>query len=514
MGRRLAVGGYLPYAVRSGARPRLRRLAACLVATVALATAAEPPGDGALTVTGRQPAPGTLELARERFDGGEPSAEGGRRYAGALVSVADYLAAFAETYRSPLAEREDLAHAEAAVLEAALSSLPRLSLRERLDLAAGGPELALGLDVRVPLFDATAAPRQASAAAELELRTLHAVAAREAALASLLHDLAALAVLAPAAEQAEELASRAAAVAAAADPLPLPADRREAYEASWQVGQAARWLVAVKGDAARRLSRRLVVNGLALIPPPPAELERALAASFALAERAGARLGLEEAVAACVAGSTAARVAHARHAQASRAAELDRAPELTVTLSGRLDGTLPLAGGLGAGGAHATATLGLEASLLLPRGWPLGGSLSAGANAGGAFQELQVSWPPGRSGPSTVVDAGEQLADELDLIADEARALLRSLAAARTEREVAERALAWALLDRSLALGPARAKALAASPWGPGWQELAPEHELALTRLRLEAALGRLGELAAAIDVARHCGLLPAAGPG
>ena len=163
------------------ARHALVCLAASLAAGTHLAGASEPPG------AALRPPPSSV-AARGRADG--PS-----RTPRHLDTLADYLAAFADAYETPSAERAGLAAAQEALDAVELDLAPRLSLRERLGVEAGAPELELGVRLELPLFDAMAAPRADLAAADVELRQLYAAGAREAALAALLGDLAALAVL-------------------------------------------------------------------------------------------------------------------------------------------------------------------------------------------------------------------------------------------------------------------------------------------------------------------------------
>lgn len=466
-------------------RRALRRRAAVLLAlALAFAAARQPPGP-----------PDASSAAAPR-----------------LVTVADYLAAFARAYRTPFPEREGLAAAEADLAAAVLDAAPRLSVRERLQLGLGGAELELGLRLEVPLYDGTAAPRRALAAADVELRRLFAAQAREAALASLLHELAALAVLSPAADAAAgRLSGPTPAHLEALSPVRLSPRERLAFETAEVTREAALWLVATRQDVARRLARRLAVDERALVPPAVSDLERTLAEAVTLAggEAFGAGSDEDGDVAACLARSSAVQVARARHAHAVRAAEHDTALDLRVALSGGIEGAMALGG---PGGDAAVGAVGLEARLLLPAGWPVGGSLGAGAGTNAVWQELQVSWPPGRSAPPPLPDPDEQLADELALIAEDARAYLRALASARAERARSERALAWALLDLAPHLSAAEAESLAAAPWAPGWPTLALDDELGLVELRIDASLARLAELGTAIDLARHCGLLPVAG--
>src|SRR5690606_12012138 len=172
---------------RGAARLAPAWLTAVLAVGSSLVAAGEPPPPSVADDGAASAAHGTTTAARD---------------APPLASLPDYLAAFAEAYTTPSAERAALAAAREALVSAELDMAPRLALRERLDLAASGPELELGVHLEVPLFDATAAPRTAVAAADVELRNLYAAASREAALAAFLHDLAALAVLSPAADAA------------------------------------------------------------------------------------------------------------------------------------------------------------------------------------------------------------------------------------------------------------------------------------------------------------------------
>jgi hypothetical protein len=525
---------------RGAARLAPAWLTAVLAVGSSLVAAGEPPPPSVADDGAASAAHGTTTAARD---------------APPLASLPDYLAAFAEAYTTPSAERAALAAAREALVSAELDMAPRLSLRERLDLAASGPELELGVHLEVPLFDATAAPRTAVAAADVELRNLYAAASREAALAAFLHDLAALAVLSPAADAAARWLPGPEPVGVqATEPLRLPPDERVGYEAALRAREAAVWLAGVREDVAARLRRALgrdapatgplgggvpgstlaassagapeaagnpaVVGPRAsLSPPDVAELEAVLVAAYALGDRAGDGTGrsLEEAVDACLDGSTAVLVARARHDHALRVAASDEALDLRVALTGSLENDAVLGAPVGVPGSPGTGTTGsiaVAALLVLPAGWPIGGSLGAEVGTAGVSQELQLSWPPGRSVPTPLDDPDEQLDEELALAADDARAYLRALRAARAERARSERALAWTLLDAAPRLPVADAKRLASTPWAPDWPHFAPPDDLALAELRLEAALGRLGELAAAIDVARHCGLLPAAGAG
>lgn len=488
-----------------------RACACALAASVALAHAGEPAGADALTA---------------------------------------YLTAFELTYVVSPAEGDAVAAAQAAVHAAAADASPRLSLREGLRVGANGLELDLGVRLRMPLHDATAAPRLAMADADLALQRLYAQEARAAALAAFLSDLAALAVLAPAADLARATGAAAdAAVLATPDPLALPPDEREAYEAATRARETATWLARTLADLHARVEGRL--GGLwpgpetgaprtAPAPPAPADLEAALAAAYALARgaakaphRAGTRPPVgpdapapgagappappravraeDDAVALCLTGSGAARIARARHAHALRVAAVDAAPDLRVTLTGGLDHSVSWGGAAGGGGP--TGSIGVEARFVLPSGWPLAGSVGAEVGWDGLSQDLQVSWPP-PFGAAPSVRPDEQLADELLLVAQDARALLRALASAGAERSRQARLLAWALLDATPDLPPAAAERLSRSPWDPGWPLIEGSDALRLAELRLDAALAHLGELSAAIAVAAHCGLLPTAGPG
>lgn len=422
---------------------------------------------------------------------------------GALVqlqSLGDYLAAFGHSYRLPEAERAGLEAAQYGHQASALETGPRLSLRERLDLDG---ELELGLNLEVPLFDATAASRRALAQTEVKLRTLQAEAAHDAALAAFLQDVAALSLLAPAADLATALSEdQALAWVDTVDATGLPPETRGVYEGVLRAREMAAWLEDVRADTTMRIARRLGNASYELTPPAFHEFAGALAPAVALGDEA-------DPVAACLAASPAVRMARARHEYAVRADEHEAALDLSVTLSGSLSSAVPLWAEAGFPTRGTFGAVGVQARLFLPQDWPVGGTLGVHAGTEGAFQELYLSWPHAVVAPSVPPDPGEQLAGELAMAADDARSYLRALRSARAERERSERALAWALIDAAPQTGPDDAQRLASDPWGPGWPSLPLEDHLLLAETRLETALARLRELGAAIDLAAHCGLLP-----
>ncbi len=442
-----------------------------------------------------------------------PATLGSAPPATVLSSLDAYLVAFATAQRTSLPELHGVEAAAAALLDAERALLPRVSFRESLGYRHErlGLDLAVGLDL--PLHDASAGPSVALAAADLELQSLYAEAAREAAAGAFLSDLAALAVLSPATEMASTYATaRRFAALTARDALLLPPAAREAFEAVARARTTAAWLEGARHDTVERLARRLSLPAASLRAPPLEDVAALLDdASERLGKTTGAGGGAaERRVASCVSGSAGARVAAARHAHALRGAEHDAAADLRLTLTAGLDYSATLLGPPSFGADGLGMSLGVHVRYLLPPGAPLGGSVSASAGTSGVSQDAQVSWPPSSRAPLSQLDPAAQLAGELADLAAAARAHLRELAAAGAERVQRERRLAWALIDAAPALPRAEVERLARVPLDPSWPSFSPVDDLHLAQLRLEVALARLGELSAAAQLAAHCGSLPA----
>lgn len=441
-----------------------------------------------------------------------------------IRTVEEYLAAFDQRYETPAAEHDSVALADAALHRAESWWWPRLSLREELRAGANGPVLDLSLSSTMVVYDATSVPDIEVAHADLALRTAVAEQARVGATAAFLHDVIAYAVLVPARDLARAAVAASGGDQESPDPLALPPSQRGPFEASISEIDGARWLEGAVRDVEERLAHTLAVP-LGSLSAPALEDAIALAGKSVARVRglryagrdgpSGNRAGvasLATLVARCVDRAPATRVAHARHALTLSRERASRATDFVLQLVASADHSLALNGA--APGSPLTATVGLQASIDLPDGWPVAGSLRASVDLSGASQSAELSWPPTTKAALHEPNGQAVLADETKAATWDARALWQAYEQAKAERDRRERALAWAVLDAYPALSIMKVKSLSAQPLSADWHTTDAGADMALTRPRIEAALAHLGQLAAATDLAAFCGALPAAPRG
>ncbi len=434
----------------------------------------------------------------------------------AVDTVGQYLEAFDAAYRLPAAEHDPVAMARSALREAESWWLPRVSLRESLHGGTGGTVLDLSVSGEMLVLDATAASDLAAARADMTYRTAVAAQARVDATVAFLQDLVAYALLTPAARLAVATSEAIEDPSSVSDPLALPPSRRGEYEAALGARDAAAWLSAAVRDVEGRLAQRLSVPVSTLAAPSVAEVAAFVAEALdplvsphlsGTAARPLRTSGLDEPVARCLARAPALDVATARRDLAYARRASAGAPDVLLELTTGLDTTVPLAGT--AAGPPASARVGLEARFVLPDSWPVAGTLSATAALTGLSQTAEVSWPPRTQPVFAAVDPGEDHAAEVTAATWDARASLQALEQARAESERRQRALAWAVLDSYPEVSVTDASSLASDPLSRGWLAAGLPLDPALTRLRIEAVLARLGELTAALDLVGFCGTLP-----
>jgi len=388
-----------------------------------------------------------------------------------LVSVAAYLAAFADAYSPGDYAAGRLLDAEASVQRADSASAPELTFEQSLDWTAYRTlDLALETGMRLPLYDSLAGPSRALADADLMAALAAVASARADAEASFLFDLATYAALSEAAAGLELALERLGGAPwltdPAFEPLELPTGDRGLYEAHLRLLEMHGFLSSQQTEVTGRIARLARVAEDRLVAPSSQAVRAVVPAPLDAA--------------ACLLDAPSVAAARLRHHQAVLMAELDATPSFTVglttDLSVALAGTGPGAGpgagfgagfgaapaagvgavqaaGLGALGwqASPSATFALEARLALPpsrvRLQDVDASLSASATSSGASQSLRLSWPGPVHAVMPYVDPDEQLARELHDAASELRALRRAVDQAAAERARQGRALDWLLLD-------------------------------------------------------------------
>jgi len=456
------------HVARSGKASLITTLTATLIALVTAMAGAAPP-------TAPAPATGGLPL---------PTAPG----------LSDYLASFDAAYVPPDHVTLALVDAEAAVRRAGWATAPRVGIEQTLRFI-DFTTLALDVttDVAVPLYAARQPLESALATAALEHQRATAEATRVDARARFAGDVLAYALLSTAADDLSRALDLAHAhgwpgTFDATDPTRIPAASRDAYLQERKLGDLLAFLRSNVGDLRRALARDTQLAPATLVPPPAAETLEALSA----APPSHAR---------CLREAPAAHDARARHRQRVLQDTLNGTPAATVDLVAELGARSAAAGAPITSPMGLRASIALEGRIAMPSTWPVKGEASASIDLAGIRQSLRVEWPPR---PTPVLEAGRSadlvLADELDALDANLRALRRSLDQASSRR--AERALrlAWFVQD-------------VAPPTDPrdrptnGEESLPdPIADLHAAELRTNLAFARLDEALAWIELRLACG--------
>ncbi len=155
------------------------------------------------------------------------------------------------------------------------------------------------------------------------------------------------------------------------------------------------------------------------------------------------------------------------------------------------------------GSGSLTGTVGIEARVPLPAGWPVAGHAGVAAGLHGMEQTLSLTWPPPTPAfrPVTATERAEQQAEELAALKRELESLIGGLAAVDRAVLAAETNLLWAVRDLRGPDEPAAARTGALHP------DPEPFVELHLLRLRSDLAFARLARAEELLRVALICGV-------
>lgn len=480
------------HVARSGKASLITTLTATLIALVTAMAAAAPPTAAAThapavpLTAAAPPAPAVPPTAPAPAAGGLPLP--------AAPGLSDYLASFDAAYLPPDHVTLALVDAEAAVRRAGWATAPRVGMEQTLRLI-DFTTLALDVttDVAVPLYAARQPLESAIAAAALEHQRATAEATRADARARFAGDVLAYALLSAAADDLSRALVLAHAqgwpgTVDATDPARIPAASRDAYLQQRKLADLLAFLRSNVDDLRRALARDTQLAPAALVPPPPAET----LASFSAAPPTHAR---------CLREAPAAHDARARHRQRALQDALSGTPAATVDLVAELGARSAAAGAPITTPMGLRASIALEGRIAIPSTWPVKGEASASVDLAGIRQSLRVEWPPR---PTPVLEAGRSadlvLADELDALDANLRALRRSLDQASSRR--AERALrlAWFVQDVAPPTDPRDRPTNGEQPLPE------PIADLHAAELRTNLAFARLDEALAWIELRLACG--------
>lgn len=428
-----------------------------------------------------------------------------------IVSVADYLAAFAAAYQPDAYSTVLLLDSEAAVQRAGMAMAPAVTFEQSLDWDAySALGLELGTRLRLPLYDSRAGQSQALADVDHQAARATVAAARADAELAFFVDLASYAALAEAeaglAPALLRFGTAPGLMDPQFDPRALAQDERSLYEAHLRLLAMHAFLVDQLTEVESRITRLLQVADERLIAPPHALIAAALPPP--------------PDTAACLSTAPAAGAARLRHRRATLATARDATAPITVELTG--DVALIVGGAAAAGGPSpwvSSATLALEARVGLPparafwQDWDA--TISATASSTGASQSLRISWPRALH-PTFDPDPDADLANELHDVGVTLRTLSRAVAQASSERARIQRSLDWLLLDNfgSALSDQPDATATTSRPTAAALQAALPlETPLGLAAqiadLSAQLAFAELDEVIAAAQLASACGSWP-----
>lgn len=188
-------------------------------------------------------------------------------------------------------------------------------------------------------------------------------------------------------------------------------------------------------------------------------------------------------------------LADVRHAHAVQflEREVQRAPDIRVDLTGS---STYSSGAL-------TATLGLEARVPLPSGWPVSGYVGAAAGMQGADQTVRITWPatppsPGRPVPHA--ELAERQQAQLQAVERELTSLLQSLDTSARMQQAAETQLLWAVADLFSAPN------LAAAHHQVGRLTGDPQSDLHLVLLHSDLAFAQISHADSLLTASAACG--------
>lgn len=162
-------------------------------------------------------------------------------------------------------------------------------------------------------------------------------------------------------------------------------------------------------------------------------------------------------------------------------------------------------------------SISLEARIPLPDSWPLAGSSTFSVGPERLEQSLNIAWPPLPTPKLVPVDREQELIIELADLLVELRALESAYTQAVDDRKLAERRLAWAVIDAAPTLSPDSLQVAVAKALSRPELEFLPlvngaftttERALFLVELRIQHLFASVAEVSARTHFLSACGEL------